>query len=390
LAPASYSPPQTQQATILATSTTLDLVALTPIRWIAQGATIAVPLTVEALDLGSPIPNVTVNFVITRGTAVLSAGSATTNSSGSATVTAQLTNQNAAVQVSACVAPNNAPCQIFTLFSTPSSLWTLETVSGSSQFVLANQTFQPLVMRVTDGSLAANPVMGVNVSFQTTLTRVSPDSDAGGNGGMPIILGSSQAQVATTQNGLATTMPSAENVGPCDVFITVNAGTSTDQFQLENLAAIVFPLPPKNLGIGVKAPSPTRVPQFSPQIAAPPSMPIMLFLAPQVIPNQAIPNTNNDPAVDSHANTCPNPSADEPSAVANANSVPCPSKPTNVEAPRKEAQAESDIAARKASSPAKTKIPPNSESIAGPRAQPDRQPEDKRSCQVLASDRPFF
>jgi hypothetical protein len=53
LAPAvSYSPPQTQQATVVGTSTTLDLAAVTPTRWIGQGATLAVPLTVEALDLG--------------------------------------------------------------------------------------------------------------------------------------------------------------------------------------------------------------------------------------------------------------------------------------------------------------------------------------------------
>jgi len=46
-----FSPPQSQQATVLATSTALDLAAVTPQRWIAQGATISIPLTVQALDL---------------------------------------------------------------------------------------------------------------------------------------------------------------------------------------------------------------------------------------------------------------------------------------------------------------------------------------------------
>jgi hypothetical protein len=382
---------------LLATSTALDLVALTPTRWIAQGATIAVPLTVEALDLGSPKPNVVVNFVIVQGTAVLSAGSATTNSSGLATVTAQITNQSAAVQVSACVAPNNAPCQTFTLFSTPPSLWNLETVSGSSQFVLTAQSFQPLVMRVADGSAAANPVMGVNVTFQTTLTRV-PDSDAGGNGGMPIILGTSQAQVATAQNGLASIMPSAQNVGPCDVFITVNAGASTEQFQLENLAAIVFPLPPKN--IGVKAPTPTRAPQFSPQIAAPQNTPTVLFAVSQGI-------SNNDPAMDAHTNACPEPSAQSfadgtsghqgtsvPSSPTGSDgsegSEPCvsnphASKPAEVETPKKEVQAQSGAAPTKPSSPAKIQPNPVSSSHL-----PDWRPEDKRSCQVLAGNGPIL
>ncbi|MGB9084243.1 MAG: hypothetical protein WCC46_06450, partial [Terriglobales bacterium] len=77
LAPAVYSPAQSQQATVLATSTALDLAAVTPQRWIAQGASISVPLGVQALDLGAPLANVTVNFTLIQGTASLSAASAT-------------------------------------------------------------------------------------------------------------------------------------------------------------------------------------------------------------------------------------------------------------------------------------------------------------------------
>src|SRR5260370_30958090 len=88
---------------------------------------------------------------ITDGAHSFGAGRGPTTGSGSATITASLTNQNADVQVSACIAPNNVPCQTFTLFSTPASLWRMETVSGSSQVVPTGQAFQPLVMRVTDG-----------------------------------------------------------------------------------------------------------------------------------------------------------------------------------------------------------------------------------------------
>jgi hypothetical protein len=240
LAPASYPAPQSQQATVVGTSTALDLAAVTPTKWVGQGATLAVPLTVEALDLGAPKVNVAVNFAVTKGTASLSATSATTNSSGFATIHAQITNQSADVQVSACVAPNNSPCQTFTMFSTPPSLWTLETVSGSPQVVPVGQAFQPLVMRVTDGSSVSNPVMGVNVTFQTTLARV-PEN------GMPVILGSSEAQVVSAQDGLASIVPSAGSVGPCDVFITVSAGPSSAQLQMEAVAAIVV-AQPKNSG----------------------------------------------------------------------------------------------------------------------------------------------
>ncbi len=276
LAPASYSPPQSQQATVLGTSSALDLAAVTPMRWVGQGATLAVPLTVEALDLGTPKANVAVNFAITKGTASLSAGSAITNGSGFATINVQLTNQNADVQVSACVAPNNSPCQTFTLFSTPASLWTLETASGSQQVVPAGQLFRPLVMRVTDGSSASNPVMGVNVTFQTTLARV-PDV------GMPVILGSSQAQVASTQDGLASMVPSAGSVGPCDLFITVSAGYSTAQVQMESVAAIATG-PPNNGG--VKGGPVRRGPHFGPQTdsqtSAAQGLPDMLFAVPEV------------------------------------------------------------------------------------------------------------
>jgi hypothetical protein len=266
LAPAVYSTPQSQQATVVGTSTALDLAAVAPTRWVGQGATIAVPLTVEALDLGVPMANVTINFALTRGAASLSGGSATTNGSGFATITANLANLSANVQVSACVAPNNIPCQTFTLFSTPAALWTLETVSGSSQEVPTGQAFQPLAMRVTDGSGAANPVMGVNVTFETTLARVGPDqggqtdggSVAGGNGS-PILLGSSQAQLVSAQDGTASIVPSAENVGPCAVFITVSAGQSTAQLQMESLAAIV---PEQPQSSPAKAPAASRGLQF--------------------------------------------------------------------------------------------------------------------------------
>ena len=283
LAPASYSPAQTQQVTVVASSSTLNLAAVTPTRWIAQGATIAVPLTVEALNQqGVPQANVKVNFAVTQGSASLSAGSATTNGAGLATITAQLTNQNTDVQVSACVAPNNSPCsQAFTMFSAPSSFWKLETVSGSLQAVPTGQSFQPLVMRVTDGSLAANPVMGVNVIFNTTLARVDGGSNGGGSG-LPVLLGSSQAKVVSAQDGTASVVPSVGSVGPCDVFITVSAGQSSAQFQMESVAAIVVSQPHNPPG---KAPAARHViANLGSQTPTPPSALATLSVFPQGAP----------------------------------------------------------------------------------------------------------
>lgn len=258
LAPQSYSPAQTQQATLVGTETTLDLAAIAPTRWIAYGATLTLPLTVEVLDLGVPQANIGIKFTVTNGTASLSSSTATTNSSGLASITAQVTNVGATVQVSACVTPANSPCQTFALFAVPASAWTLEAVSGTSQVVPNGQTFQPLVMRVTDGSSADNPVLGVNVTFVTTLERnpQRPSDPPTGNSSMdgghtrssngtPVILGTSQTQVITDQNGLASITPTVGNSGPCDAFISVTAGGASAQYELQSVDGILVGQLPK-------------------------------------------------------------------------------------------------------------------------------------------------
>ena len=251
LAPAAYQPAQTQFATLVGTASTLDLAALAPLRWLAQGTTLGVPITVEALNMGIPQANVNLKFTVTNGAASLSSSNATTNSSGLATVTAQVTNFNATVQVSACVTPAGNPCQTFALFAVPSTSWTLAAVSGASQIVPNGLPFQALVMRVTDGSASDNPVQGVNVTFLTTLERISQGSGGGPQGnidgqrggqaqdGDPVILGTSQTQIATDQNGIASITPTVGTLGPCDAIVTVTAGIASAQYELDN----VDPLP---------------------------------------------------------------------------------------------------------------------------------------------------
>ena len=293
LAPASYSPAQTQQTTLVGTETTLDLAAIAPTFWIAKGATLGVPLTVEALDLGTPQSNIAIKFTVTNGTASLSSATATTNSSGLASVTAQVTSLSATVQVSACVSPANSPCQTFTLFAVPPSAWKLEAVSGTVQVVPNGQTFQPLVMRVTDGSAADNPVMGVNVTFLTTLER-NPQGPGGGppaggdfagHDGMPVILGTSQTQAVTGQDGLASITPTVGSLGPCNAFITVTAGSATAQFELENVDPLAAqPPPPKKNGGASAARSTVHVDAVS-VAAQPPAAASILFAVPQEMPS---------------------------------------------------------------------------------------------------------
>jgi hypothetical protein len=251
LAPASYTPPQSKQATVVGTESTLDLAAVAPIKWVGQGATLDVPLTVRVLNMGEPQNNVHINFRVAKGVGGLTSGTGTTSDSGYASTAVHLTNHGSDVQVTACVAPNNAPCQTFTLFATPASRWTLENVGGSVQVIAVGQPFQPLVLRITDGASPSNPVMGVNLVFDVTLARIPKDDrppggggedggrGGGGGNGMPVILGTYQTQVATGDGGLSSMVPTVGDVqGYCDVLIAVTGGPVGAQFHLQVVQAI--------------------------------------------------------------------------------------------------------------------------------------------------------
>jgi hypothetical protein len=394
LAPESYSPPQTQQATLVGTSTTLDLAAIYPTRWIAQGATLSVPLTVEALDLGVAQPNVGIVFAVTNGNASLSSAAATTNSSGFAGITAQVTNLSATVQVSACVSPANSPCKTFTLFAVPPSSWKLEAVSGTSQIVPNGQAFQPLVMRVTDGSAADNPVMGATVIFTTTLERnpqgpagpIPPGGDAVvAANGMPVILGTSTAQVVTGSDGLASITPSVGSLGPCNAFIVVNAGFASAQFELEN----VDPLTLSQQSQTRKQASPPRASGGHSATATPAQQdaPVAFIAVPQAIPLA-------DPA----PNTCSS-TAQDGTCTSNSDSAPAKADAAQPRAamPKEEttAKAEAVSAPSSASAGLKPAQPKPQRSRKSRRSRPPRvgpaatvsarnvstkQGDDKRSC----------
>jgi len=333
LAPAAYQPAETQLATLVGTASTLDLAAVAPLRWLAQGATLGVPMTVEALNIGVPQANVNLKFTVTNGSATLSSSTATTNSSGMASVTAQVTNFNATVQVSACVTPAGSPCTTFALFAVPSTSWTLGAVSGAFQIVPNGQPFQPLVMRVTDSSAADNPVQGVNVTFLTTLERLAQGSGGGGQGntdrgqggaqqngmaqdGSPVILGTSQTQVLSDQNGLTSITPTVGTLGPCDAIITVSAGLATAQYDLENVDALPSteqPPPVKPL----VAHSARSISFAAGPVTTPEEAPEQWFVIPQEIPApEAIPPATDvaDPSAAAPGDAAP-PAGDlDPSA----------------------------------------------------------------------------
>jgi adhesin/invasin len=233
LAPGVYSPAESVNATLSATESSSDIGVSTTYLWISQGATVSTPLTARVLSNGVAQPGVTVNFTVVQGTGKLSAASATTGSTGYARVTLSVSEIAALVQVSACVAPTNAPCQTIYANPVPLSQQQLQPVAGGGQ-VSTGQAFQPVTVRVTDSSSPPNPVLAAPVLFQTTVLRPGGSPPADGNGetnpinpAMPVILSVTQTNAATDINGLASVTPSSGGFSPpAEVNVAVSAGTS--------------------------------------------------------------------------------------------------------------------------------------------------------------------
>ncbi|MGA8764357.1 MAG: Ig-like domain-containing protein, partial [Candidatus Sulfotelmatobacter sp.] len=247
LAPGVYNPAQSVVATLVATSSSLDLGVTPQNLLVAQGATVSVPLTARVLSNGAPLSGVAVNFLLAQGAGSLSAPSATTNGSGYAAVTLTLTNFTGSLLLNACVAPANNPCQTISANAVSPALVNLQEVAGAGQ-VIAGQTFQPVTVRVTDSSTPPNPILGASVIFSSTLMRPAqgnPGGTAGGdpvrtNPGMPVILGASQTSVASDVNGFASLVPSTRGFGaPVEIAIIVSAGTNASlQYDLEAFPAM--------------------------------------------------------------------------------------------------------------------------------------------------------
>ncbi len=244
LAPASYATPQKVQTTLVnQAESALDLALVPQNESVAQGATVNVTLTARVLSNGSPFPGQSVNFSLYRGSGTLNPVSATTNNSGYASTSLQLSDFSAEVDGNACVGVNNNPCLGFHVFPVPASSLLLQAVAGDLQVITVGPAFQPLTVRVTDASVPANPVMGVSVLFQSLLGRTNDDAPimTGGDtnitrNSLPIILGMSQASVTSDANGLATIQPSTSGFqGALAILGTVSVGSASLPFGLQSL-----------------------------------------------------------------------------------------------------------------------------------------------------------
>jgi hypothetical protein len=245
LAPGVYSPAKAVSATILGTTSSLAIAITTPYLWIAQGASVSVPVTALVVNQGIPQSGVTVDFAVTQGSGSLSSPGAVTNSAGYAPVTLTLTNFAGSVQLNACAELGNSPCQIASGNAVAATMLNLQAVSGAGQ-VVTGPSFQPLTVRVTDSSTPPNPVLGASVVFQSTVLRpagneltVTPGDPTVTQTGMSIILSASQSTVQSDANGLASLVPTVGSfTGVLEIEIQVSAGTTAVlQDELETFPA---------------------------------------------------------------------------------------------------------------------------------------------------------
>jgi hypothetical protein len=156
-----------------------------------------------------------------------------------------LTNFSTSIQLNACVAPGNNPCQNIYGNAVAAALLNLQAMAGAGQ-VVTGTAFQPLVVRVTDSSTPPNAVLGANVVFQSAVLRpggndltTAPGDPIVTQTGMPVILSASQSTTASDANGLASFVPSVGSfTGPLEIDIQVSAGTTAVlEDELESIPA---------------------------------------------------------------------------------------------------------------------------------------------------------
>ncbi|HET7207612.1 MAG TPA: IPT/TIG domain-containing protein [Terriglobales bacterium] len=238
LAPASYLNPKYVQATVSAQSSALDIAIIAPYRWLARGSTADVPITARVVSYGAPLAGRTVNYQIMAGAATLTASASATDANGYASTNARLNSLAGDLQISACVAPANAPCSTLYGHSVPLTSLKMQAIAGSAQLVAVGQTFQPVLVRITDSTSPPNPVQGATVDFSYVVIR--PDNDVfdqnDNDRGMPVILASGQASIASDVSGFASVTPTSAGVpGPVEIEVLAVAGTSaTQSFEAES------------------------------------------------------------------------------------------------------------------------------------------------------------
>jgi hypothetical protein len=227
-------------ASVTGVSSALDISAMSPSAWVAQGASGSLPLTVRVLSNGQPVAGRSVQYTVTQGTASLSSASSVSDAAGYATSNLNVTSLAAEVHASACVLPNVSPCSNFYIYAVPASALRLQYAAGEQQIINTAQSFSPVRLRVVE-SASLRPVQLAAVTVLSAIFRWQPPPVTTGPNlpPPPAVLASTLGVMYSNNEGLATLLPvAATRFGAVVVKVIAWAGTALPlQFELQRLWA---------------------------------------------------------------------------------------------------------------------------------------------------------
>jgi hypothetical protein len=219
------------QATVNGILAPLEISTATPAIYISAGASATVPIAATVVVSGIPAPSKTVNFLLNSGSATISPASATTDENGVASSTVSINQIASDVNISACVAPGNAPCRTIVIHAVLGTNLFLRQISGNGQTIRIGEQFAPITVRVEEATGRA--VAGVPVTFHVDVYRigVATEREQHGDGiitrrDQPVILRVFSSSVVSDANGMVTLSPFSGEKEPVRVVIRVEAGES--------------------------------------------------------------------------------------------------------------------------------------------------------------------
>ncbi|MFC6645266.1 IPT/TIG domain-containing protein [Granulicella cerasi] len=213
-------------ASVQVTLTDLDpvrAVVLTPqSAWIAAGASVTLPIALNAVQDSVAATGVSVQWSATAGL-LLSASASITSNSGAANLSVG-TNGLAAgtAQVVGCAWTST--CAVWTLTAVDASQWTPVIVSGAGQNMATSAAFAPVTLSVVDRS--GHPLAGAPIAIAQTVTAWAGPCPSQGRCAAAPILASTQTSAVTDSNGQSVLIPLAIANTAATTNIAVSSGTN--------------------------------------------------------------------------------------------------------------------------------------------------------------------
>lgn len=228
----------------------LEITVANPNLNVSAGATASLPVTATVVANGVPVANRAVNFLLNAGSATISPGTVLTNSQGNASTSVAVNGVGSDVNISACVAPNNAPCRTLIVHPVQSASLSLQRISGDQQTVAVGGSFAPVTVRVVDAF--GNSVSGVPITCVIEVYRAASDSVRIQQGEVitssrdeTVVLSSSLQTAVSDASGLLAITPSVAQSQPVQVVLRVLAGKSELDVTLQSVwsQSLAAPVP---------------------------------------------------------------------------------------------------------------------------------------------------